>query len=469
MRRRWGIGTTVIALALGVIACSGSLPTITLFAQPEGEGSQEGDDTSQAEAPAPPSGDTAFPAAGRLVVIGEDGNLYLMEAGEEPQALTSDALAMEDGLSGRVYSHPTWSPTGWLSYVRAEVLPGKEPTLDVLAVRPGEGEPVSLLSTTEDSYLYGYWSPAACATGAQCGQFAFLMSDDANMALHLAEVNTGGEGLASEKTVGRARPFYYSWAPDGGSMLWFRNGEDLAIYDVNDDEVGESLPDTPGVFQAPAWSPVDERLLFAGSGEDGNQMVIADNDKRTQLGPPIKGLIFFSWSPDGRQVAYASGGYPLSDLTVTGADGGEGHSVVDVDDIVSFFWSPDSTRLAFVSVEDYAQPLPEVRRIGVLAHPAAQVDEPTFVLVWHVLDVETGQTTRLAEFLPTPAQFYILQYFDQYAQSHRVWSPDGRYLVYAHQPPDQGKAEIRLIDTLQPGEPPITLVEGRQAIFSFGE
>ena len=52
------------------------------------------------------------------------------------------------------------------------------------------------------------------------------------------------------------------------------------------------------------------------------------------------------------------------------------------------------------------------------------------VLKWRVLDVKTGVSTEIATFAPTEDMVYLLTFFDQFARSHSVWSPDGRYLVY---------------------------------------
>ena len=35
----------------------------------------------------------------------------------------------------------------------------------------------------------------------------------------------------------------------------------------------------------------------------------------------------------------------------------------------------------------------------------------------------------------------MFAFFDQYAQSHAVWSPDGKYLVYAGSPPGSAQSK----------------------------
>ena len=51
-------------------------------------------------------------------------------------------------------------------------------------------------------------------------------------------------------------------------------------------------------------------------------------------------------------------------------------------------------------------------------------------LRWNVADIATGQTRALTTFIPSDAFANLIPFFDQYARSLRVWSPDSRSLVY---------------------------------------
>src|SRR5690606_19130277 len=101
------------------------------------------------EAPAAESGiQPDFPAPGRLAVLAEDGNLYLVESGRRPQAVTVDAGVLDDGTT-IIYNHPSWSPSGWLSYVRTEAQNSGDIHFDLLAEQPGVTPPQTLLSIDE--------------------------------------------------------------------------------------------------------------------------------------------------------------------------------------------------------------------------------------------------------------------------------------------------------------------------------
>jgi hypothetical protein len=58
----------------------------------------------------------------------------------------------------------------------------------------------------------------------------------------------------------------------------------------------------------------------------------------------------------------------------------------------------------------------------------------TLQITWHVIDLEHDRTIDLNTFEPTASFLYLVQYFDQFAQSVAVWSPDSRSLVYTGQP-----------------------------------
>jgi hypothetical protein len=87
-------------------------------------------------------------------------------------------------------------------------------------------------------------------------------------------------------------------------------------------------------------------------------------------------------------------------------------------------------------------------------------------LLWSVLNVVDGSIQRAASFAPTRDQVYLLSYFDQFALSHRVWSPDGTRIAYgdlltADQP------VVQILDVNTPGSTPQTVAPGTIGIWSF--
>lgn len=460
---RWHWLVAVLMVGLLGISCSGP-------GAPAGEPTPENPAPTASPTVEDPSteqsDELAFPAAGQLAVLGAEGNLLLFEQGQPPVALTDDADTSEAG-GAVLYAHPTWSPAGWLSYARVEAADGTPSHLDVLARPPNAAEPITVLSADETTYVYGYWSPAPCPESAGCGRFAYLVNDGDRLAMRITAVQANGATSVEDHEVGRAAPFYYDWSPDGNQMLWYQYEETVRIYDVESDEFAETIDAQPGRFMAPAWSPVDDRLLLTERSGTRNQLAIVADGETTELDMPFEGFAFFDWSPDGERIAYTYGGDPLSPVTVLNADG-SGRQVFDaVEDVVAFFWSPDGAKLAVISLVLAEDPLPMAGRTG-RARPARQ-DPGDFEFLWSVIDVESGEATPLARFLPTADQWYMLRYFGQYTHSHRVWSADSRHLVYADQRGDPDQPVVLLLDTSEPGLAPIEIAEGTFGVFSFAD
>ena len=76
--------------------------------------------------------------------------------------------------------------------------------------------------------------------------------------------------------------------------------------------------------------------------------------------------------------------------------------------LAAFFWSPDGTRIL------YAKRNPD------RAH-----------WTWVVVDVHSRTSFPVVNFIPSRPQILVFQYFDQYALSHRLWSPDGQFFTFS--------------------------------------
>lgn len=414
----------------------------------------------EVEPPVTPTVDMVAP--GRLIIQGQDDNLYLLEHGQQPERITQDAHS--PSAEDVAYSNPTWSPDGWLSYVRTTTDPDGQEGIELIARPPSGDSPLTILSAPEDSYIYGYWSPSACDNGPGCRQLAYLVTDNEGVALHLARVSADVTGEADDTILSRSAPFFYSWSADGQSMLWNLEGRVLIRYDVAQEQA-TTLPDSPGAFLAPAWSPTDRRLLIAGS--DGmsdrelhaSHLIIIDDDQRLDFSEIDDTPFYFEWSPTGSSIAWTSGGDPLDPVTISPADGSSPAITTPVENVVAFFWSPDGSKLAVVALEPIGEG--EVPDMG---------NPLSMIFTWWVIDASSGEAAKLARFFPTPEQFDLFRNFDQYSQSHRVWSPDSRYIVYADLPERGSRTlpgTVRLLDTDRPESGPLPLMEGRQAIFSF--
>jgi TolB protein len=388
---------------------------------------------------------------GRIAYIGTDYNVYSLHP-----ATGNLAHLTENGTRTQPYIWPTWSTDGRLAYFLSIATQDRVAT-EVYVSTDGTAEGNLLYNGDGSVFNYAYWSPQDCQEGENCRDLAVLLSTVDGLGVQL--VRDSSDGAASQ-LIGRGGPFYYSWSPDGSQMLWQRNNQRMDIYDVNSNRIIDTLSQEPGVFSAPAWSPVDDRLLFGSLNEENQStdLVIAANSETNTLAPRLDGVIYFSWSPDGDKVAYTSEQGPLIIV-----DAVTGETVADsaVSGVLAFFWSPDSQHIAYITL---ATP-PSSINAKQTATQQTVVQEATGI-AWSVMDVEETTTRRYGSFVPTREMLYLLVYFDQFSQSHRVWSPDSRYLLYSETTAN-GRASINILDTTQSNIVPFSIAEGLIGVWSF--
>lgn len=358
---------------------------------------------------------------GQLAYIGSDANVYSYDfTTGMSHALTTDATPV------RRYQWPTWSQDGRLAYFCCDTQMAR--SFEMQGYISGTGvEPGRLVyEQSAAPVIYAAWAPAPCDDSGACRQLALLVNDVQAGELRVDLVQDTGDDETIE-TIARGNPFYYTWSPDATQMVFHRFGSELAVYDVTAKKISRTYDTTsPVTFQAPAWSPIDDRILslIPGTERDRSTLIVSTDEKQqTPLRENLSGQISFLWSPDGRYVAYRQvrdGDYGA--LFVVDAVTGEVVGRSDVSGVIAFFWSPDSTQLAYITVDflsgQQADDTFEYQQQG-----SAQLE-------WSTLNVTSGRNQRLIGFLPTNEMIYLLLYFDQFAPSHRIWSPDSRYLVF---------------------------------------
>jgi Tol biopolymer transport system component len=120
--------------------------------------------------------------------------------------------------------------------------------------------------------------------------------------------------------------------------------------------------------------------------------------------------IAFTWSPVGDWLAFAFASQDTPALydgiEVARPDGSERHRLTQ-EPQVGFFWAPDGKRLALLGLDMAAREL-----------------------AWSTIQVDGKGRRMLGSFAPSSDFAFQLPFFDQYAQSTSLWSPDSRKLVY---------------------------------------
>ena len=147
---------------------------------------------------------------------------------------------------------------------------------------------------------------------------------------------------------------------------------------------------------------------------------IDDHGKiQQQVANAERGMIFVP-APGGEQVAYVPiGARVFGNLHLVGSDG-SGKREIETGPALAALWSPDGQSIAYITFASDE----EFKTTSTRSQEA-----PT--LEWHILDVATGHSRALTRFVPSEEFFNLLPFFDQYAQSIRLWDTMSRRLVYA--------------------------------------
>lgn len=409
---------------------------------------------------------------GKIAYIGADFNVGVVEP-----STANKIMLTTDAADTRRYQWPTWSTDGRLAYFCCDLNFVTRPTdVQIYISRDAEDPGKLIYETGNEGFTYAYWSPMNCAGGDTCRDLAVLLSRFDAPTFKVEVIRDNGSAPTT-RTVGTGAPYYYSWSPDGQSMAWQRNNQSVDLYDAANDEFISTLSQQAGAFPAPAWSPTDGRVLFGALNQSARStdLSIALNDDVTVLKSDIEGALAFSWSPDGRFVAYrtltrSEGAGPL--ILLDAATGQE--TARSRTGVVAFFWSPDGNRIAHLTFSQReATPGAENDGFSVDASqtfnlPLVAAQEDTVFLEWNIWDVTSGSEVIIGQFIPTVEMIYLISYFDQFSQSHRLWSPDSRFLVYAAEANDgSGTQTVNILDTTTTNAVPFPVARGTIGIWSY--
>jgi TolB protein len=359
-------------------------------------------------APFTPPRPTALPLVPQIAFVGSDDQVYVAEAdGSSARQLTRRVGGVLDNL-GWTYRWPTYSPDGrHVAFAGYHAESGRLVSTAVLSAQSDQTEALALLESTELAPIYLYWSP-------DNRHLTVLFQREAGLELHLLD----SAGTEPARRLITGQPLYWSWAPDGRVLAVHVGGDAQSSDDAwvgllhvgENDAREERFSDAPGGFRAPAWAPAGNGLAYVGLGGGLSVLSVRDaagNVNRLATSPTD---IAFNWSPGGEWVAFSAQvvGTPLyQGLEVARPDGKERHRLVE-EPLAGFFWAPDGNRLAVLGI-----------------------DMASRQLVWSTVQVDGQGRRTLDSFVPSSDFAFQLPFFDQFAQSTSVWSPDGRKLVYA--------------------------------------
>jgi TolB protein len=408
-----------LALALVLSACTGQ--PWDLDASPSAAPGVPGG----SDAPAPPVGTGGLPGAvGHLAVLDAEGTLTTFAADGSGEPVVLDASEPDEVF----VRQPTWSPDGRIAWVRI----GGNGTSATLHTTEADGS-AQTETSIDAAPFYLSWDPTSSRIVYLGG------SAEADIELGLIDVAAG----AAAVPIDDGSPFYLSWNPSGRQLLVHVGTDRLDRLSL--DGTATSVGDAPGAFSAPVWTSDGQTFVYAAQGPSGQRLVARHRDaERGETLARFDGTVAFVVSPDGRRVAFQviDGSSIVVPLSVIDRRTGS------IDRLTgtyapAFFWSPSGAKLLAL------QPELEDERVWFR---------------WTVWE-EDGATFTTERFSPS-LEFSreYLQFFEQYAQSMRLWSPDDEAFVYAGL--SESGASGVWIQPAREGATPVLVADGVVATWS---
>jgi TolB protein len=369
------------------------------------------------------------------------------------------ALATTDGGGGAVvpysvpgvtFEFPAWSPDG--TQVAAIGQGGNGFGVYVFAApatigtaAAAAGDPRVVYRSSDHPPFYLYWAPDS-------RQLTFLTTEPGGIALRVAPA----DGSADATTIRTGAPFYWDWV-DAGHLLAHIGGTGPEAFlgrvglDGTADDPASNPPggsSSPGTFRSPAMSRDGRyRAYVTAGGEAAEQIVIESLEGSTSQTLAISGTAAFGFDPSGTSLAYVApeksaatpAPLPIGPLRLIDARSGASRTLLG-GSVVAFFWAPDGRTIATLGVGGPGGGVQAatdrfVPALARLARPRTTspdaIDTAAGIGI-HLAFVDVATATLRGQRDVRVSDTFvnqILPFFDQYALSHRFWSPDSASLA----------------------------------------
>ena len=328
---------------------------------------------------------------------------------------TGDVVA--ELLTDRVVRQPTWSRSG--------------EALVTTAIDPGTGlTAVGLIDSSS-------WSvetvPAARA------YFFYSWNDGGDRIAALGPGRVGGTavdfidgfgGAAADSTISGVSMFV-AWEPDGDDVVLHANDRLLLIDDFAAIEESTELGE-PGIrFQAANWIPGTRSVVLARADGASTELIRqnVDTGEVSSLGE-LAGFAAVSMHPAGELAVVTHGAF--------------GDPPTTTPDTVQAAYQASERTIELVDLGTGAR-TPILDEIGLWMEWDASGEQLLLAterqqqVVWHVYDDSGLREVYSGRPTPTFLQQY-LPFADQYVESPRLWSPDGRAFVVTEELDGGGQA-----------------------------
>jgi TolB protein len=343
--------------------------------------------------------------SGAIAVLGADGSLAVLDA---------DGRAVVLDGADPSFAFPAWAPNGRrLAAIRTEAEASAIVVYDVAAALDGRaGPPATIFRSSTIRPFYLSWTPDG-------GDVSYLASSATGLALRLAPAASDAptDGTEAASLVRSGDPFYFDWISPDALVAHVGTGETAFLGEI--DRAGSSSAtsvERPGAFRAPVVSADGTSLAYARLVDDGAEVTVVARDGSSEASMPVHAMAAVAFDPTGVTLAALGAdepvdtqlALPLGPVRLLDPDSGAVRTLIE-GAVVSFWWSPDGSTMAALRAQRVDGGEPGQNEVRLL-----------------FVDVESGEIR--SEAVVRPGQLYIdqfLTYFDQYALSHEVWSPDG--------------------------------------------
>jgi len=206
--------------------------------------------------------------------------------------------------------------------------------------------------------------PSPSASDQPSGHIAFTCQVFKTQAAEqICIMNADGSSFRRLTTEDSIRHFYPSLSPNGQQVLYSAyladNNYEVYRIDIDDGSV-DKLTNAYGVDNAPEISPDGQALVFMHNSptKDTYQIVVADrNGGGANNIPKINGWDP-TWSPDGKQILFASDRDGAVQLFTIKTDGSQLHRITNLPAIRGRSdWSPDGQYIVTYSGEAWHREL----------------------------------------------------------------------------------------------------------------
>ena len=401
---------------------------------------------------APSASPNAQPVtAGMLAVVDPAGAIVTMDADGRSVARYV--------VQGVTFAFPAWSPDGTrfaaigngvgdagVYVFTVSAADGGAPVAAPTVATP-VAAPAVIYRSADHRPFYLYWTPDGSA-------LTFLTTEPGNVALRRAPADAGGPGT----TLRLGTPMYWTWVNGGQLIVHSGSVADGFLGEIGlDGKATRVVVDTPGMFRAPAVAGDGRYVAYVWVGPNAlEEVVVEARDASSRHTVAVFGPAAVGFDPTGDGLAFIGRAaadapdtaLPVGPLRLLDAASGSVRTLLE-GAVVAFFWAPDGRTIAALRVigpsddriatshirtgggdlADVGEIVEAVARGGPT--PAVEiVGPPGLGLRLVFIEVASGAVrSQRTVHLTDPFVRQLLPFFDQYALSHRLWSPDSTSLV----------------------------------------